>query len=162
MKRLLCSLALFALLLAPCAPLYADGDAPILAGTISFETPKTLVEGMVGTCAPDSSSMVQMKITSGESDLTTGIEGAEFTVENREHGDYARLEVVDVDGIAYPAGTVLADFGKKIYMPATGEFRIRKHYSREVPAGMYYRVTYYATAAGTTRNFVCNLFLVER
>lgn len=30
--------------------------------------------------------------------------------------DYMRLEVVDVDGAIYPAGTVLTDFGPKFYV----------------------------------------------
>jgi hypothetical protein len=33
-----------------------------------------------------------------------------------ENGDYMKLEIVDVDGVVYPAGTVLRDFGPKFYV----------------------------------------------
>ena len=67
-----------------------------------------------------------------------------------------KFQVVDVDGIAYPAGTVLEEFGTNFYVaPDVLEDIIL--YEASMPAGMYIRIKY--TSTGTTNvEFMSNLY----
>ena len=83
-------------------------------------------------------------------------DGVEYQAVNAEIGDYVQFQVVDKDGIAYPAGTVLEQFGNDWYIMTDVHVDLRLFKSTISP-GMYLRIKY--TSTGTTDvKFVGNLF----
>lgn len=71
-------------------------------------------------------------------------------------GDYCQFQVVDKDGLAYPAGTVLEEFGTNYYMvPSVLQDIIL--YKASIITGMYLRLKYTSTGA-TNVKIIANLF----
>lgn len=128
-------------------------------------TDSFIVEGLLGECNPATTTYSDvLKIQELGVDKDTSVCGLHFTTVSHEHGDYARLEVVDVDDLlGYGAGTVIGNFGQRFYIPATGDFfmppMMRK---KTIPAGFYYRMRYVATNFGSSRKYELNLFLLKQ
>jgi hypothetical protein len=72
------------------------------------------------------------------------------------HGDTVTFQVVDRDGIVYPAGTVLEEFAKDWGVVPDTRDTIRLFKSSLVP-NMYIR-TLYTNTGGSAVHFICNLF----
>jgi hypothetical protein len=85
------------------------------------------------------------------------MDGIEYYAKDSEIGDTMKFQVIDKDGIAYPAGTVLDEFGSNWAVIPNDKETIRLYKAKLIP-GMYIRVIY--TSIGTTNDikFVCNLF----
>jgi hypothetical protein len=83
-------------------------------------------------------------------------DGVQYYAKSAEVGDNLKYQVVDIDGIVYPAGTVLEEFGSAYYvMPDSHVTTLL--YKAKLIAGMYIRIVY--TSVGATNvKFVCNLF----
>lgn len=83
-------------------------------------------------------------------------DGVEYYAGNSTVGDTITFQVVDVDGIAYPAGTVLEEFATNWYVMGDTHSTLIL-YKAKLVAGMYIRVVYTSTGA-TNVDFVCNVF----
>lgn len=83
-------------------------------------------------------------------------DGVEYYAEDAVIGDYVKFQVVDKDGLVYPAGTLLEEFGDTWYVVPNSPVGIRLFKSAIVP-GMYIRIKYTSTG-GTNVKFVGNLF----
>jgi hypothetical protein len=57
-------------------------------------------------------------------------------------GDYLEMEVVDKDGILFPAGTVLKKFVDHEYVSPNGHWELLTNDGALIPAGIYVRVRY--------------------
>lgn len=79
---------------------------------------------------------------------------------NHAFGDKADLQFVDVDGVVYPAGTVLATFFYDYYFAADQQHQglIKIAYTGSLMKDCYLRVKYYSTG-GTDVKVKANLFL---
>lgn len=90
------------------------------------------------------------------SDKQAYFDGLEYCASSSEIGDTISFQVVDKDGLVYPAGTVLEEFASDIYvMPDTLNRTVL--YKAKLPAGMYLRVVYKSTGS-TDVKIVCNIF----
>jgi hypothetical protein len=92
------------------------------------------------------------------------LNGIEIFLKNQEWGDTMKLQVVDVDGAVYPAGTVLDEFGTDWHC-ASDEERQGPYilpYPALVNSVFYIRVAY--TSVGTVNDvdFKANLFLHKK
>jgi len=139
-----------------------DGNL-ITSRDLQIANQKFFIEGFTGTCAIDSEEYSSsIKIQENSVDIDAGICGLKFTTKNHEFGDYARLEIVDVDNLlGYGANTVLGNFGQRFYIPHDGMFDVLLDYKKVIPGGLYLRVRYTAINAGSAREYVCNLYLVK-
>lgn len=83
-------------------------------------------------------------------------DGVTYYAKDSEIGDSVTFQVVDVDGILSPAGTVLEEFSKdwKVFPNIPQEIRLYK--ARLVP-NLYLRVVYQSTGS-TDVKFVCNIY----
>lgn len=85
------------------------------------------------------------------------MDGIEYFAKNAEIGDKMTLQVVDKDGLVYPANTVLDEFGLDwAVMPETAH-SIKLYKAKLIP-GMYIRIKYTSTGNTNDVNLVCNLF----
>lgn len=83
------------------------------------------------------------------------MDGIEYFAEDSKVGDHITLQVIDKDGVYYPAGTVLDEFGTN-WGILPNQSTIKLYKAKLIP-GLYIRVSY--TSTGTTDiNFICNLF----
>lgn len=140
----------------------ADGQL-VVSQDLVIANQVFFIEGFKGSCAVNSEEYSDvLKIQLNSADIASGICGLKFTTKNHEFGDYARLEIVDVDNLlGYGAGLVLGNFGQRFYLPHDGTFDILLDYKKVVPAGIYYRVRYTAVNVGSDRQYTCNLYLVR-
>lgn len=85
------------------------------------------------------------------------MDGIHYYAKDAEVGDKMTFQVVDKDGLVYPANTVLDEFGLDWAVMPDAETTIRL-YKAKLIAGMYLRIKY--TSVGTTNDItlVCNLF----
>ncbi len=84
-------------------------------------------------------------------------DGVDFYAQDGIVGDAVSFQVVDKDGLVYPAGTVLEEFASNWNIVPGIKDTIRLFKSKIYP-GFYIRVVY--TSVGTVNDvkFVCNLF----
>lgn len=75
---------------------------------------------------------------------------------NGEPGDYCYFQVLDKDGLLYPAGTVLEQFGEKYYMTPNFLHAILLYKAKIIP-GMYLRLKYTSTGTSDVK-VIANLF----
>lgn len=92
---------------------------------------------------------------SGQNKLTF-FDGFQYYAKNAAVGDHATFQVVDVDGLVYPAGTVLDEFGDEWYISPDTMTTLRLFRSNMI-AGFYIRLVYQSTG-GTDVKFVGNLY----
>ncbi len=99
--------------------------------------------------------MPQLQYPAG-TDRTSYFDGIEYWTDG-EPGDYCDFQVVDVDGIAYPAGTVLEEFGTQVYL-LPNVLQDIVLYKAKIVTGMYLRLKY--TSIGTVNDVkvIANLF----
>lgn len=77
------------------------------------------------------------------------IVGGRLLLENSKFGDRVTMQVVDKDGIAAPAGTVLGEYIQDWFVGGQHDsLTVASPYPNKVPAGFYLRVIY--TSTGTT------------
>lgn len=82
-------------------------------------------------------------------------DGVNYYCKNGNIGDSVDFQVIDLDGILYPAGTVLEQFATnyKVFPNIMQEVKL---YKASLIAGLYIRVIY--TSTGTENvHFVCNI-----
>ena len=76
------------------------------------------------------------------------LQGLGFRVDgNAVDSDHIRVEIVDADGVVYPAGTVLATFADTVYVWPNREFRYAVDDAKTVPSWAYLNVTYTSTGS---------------
>lgn len=84
------------------------------------------------------------------------LDGVEYHAENSKVGDHVTFQVVDKDGLVYPANTVLEEFASNFYVMPNLPNRILL-YKGKLIAGFYLRIVYVST--GTVNvNLVANIF----
>lgn len=82
-------------------------------------------------------------------------DGIEYCA-SAELGDKITFQVVDVDGISYPAGTVLEEFGTNVYVMPNAINKVVL-YKAKLIVGMYLRLKYTSTGS-TDVKIACNIF----
>ena len=84
-------------------------------------------------------------------------DGIEYYAKDANIGDCVTFQIVDKDGLVYPAGTILEEFGKdwKIFPDTLTTVKL---YKAKLIVGMYIRVKYTSTSTTTDPRFVCNIF----
>lgn len=87
----------------------------------------------------------------------TYMNGITYFAKNAEVGDHITFQVVDKDGLVYPAGTVLDEFGSE-WGVVPDQFIDLQLYKAKLISGFYLRLVYHSV--GTTENikFICNLY----
>ena len=65
--------------------------------------------------------------------------------ENVNYGDYIEIEMVDVDGLYFPVGTVLGKFAETIYLWSNREYERICEDAKTLFPGLYIRVRYIST-----------------
>lgn len=115
-----------------------------------------IIDGTVtaGTTADLDWAMPQLQYPSG-TNRTSYFDGIEYYTDGAV-GDSCDFQVVDVDGIAYPAGTVLEEFGTGVYLLPNVLQDIILYKAKIVP-GMYLRLKYTSTGVSDVK-VVANLF----
>jgi hypothetical protein len=84
------------------------------------------------------------------------MDGIEYHVKDAEIGDTMKFQVIDKDGLVYPAGTVLDEFGTDwAVMPNQNTIRL---YKAKLIVGMYIRVKYTSTGTINDPHVLVNLF----
>jgi len=83
-------------------------------------------------------------------------DGVQYYAKDATLGDSVQFQVVDKDGLVYPAGTVLEEFGDNWFVGPNILEDIRLFKSLIYP-GFYIRVKYTSTG-GTDVKFMCNMF----
>lgn len=113
---------------------------------------------------------IEGTITAGQTQnidykLTEDRDFDEIVIVLKDHvfGDKADLQFVDVDGVAYPAGTVLATFFYDYFFAADQQNQgiLKVDYTGNLLANFYLRIKYYSTG-GTDVKVKANLFLHKK
>lgn len=89
------------------------------------------------------------------SNKQTYFDGVEYYAKDSELGDVVSFQVVDVDGITYPAGTVLEEFATDLQIIPDTKDVIRLYKAKLIP-GMYVRIKYTSTGSNDVK-FICNM-----
>lgn len=84
-------------------------------------------------------------------------DGLQYYAENAKLGDRATFQVIDIDGVLYPAGTVLEEFSTNWYIMPDYAQKILL-YKAKLIKDLYIRIKYTSTSTTTDVNFVCSLF----
>lgn len=116
-------------------------------------------KGITGTATKNDSSNIDYKLTEERY-----INGVNLILKDHVWGDSVKFQVVDKDGVYYPAGTVLDEFGTDWYVdPAIcAQGQIIIPYPAKVIANLYLRIVY--SSVGTVNNvsLKANLFLHKK
>ena len=85
------------------------------------------------------------------------MDGIDYLACDAVPGDKMTFQVIDKDGLAYPAGTVLDEFGTDWGVFPDRDMTIKLYKAKMIP-GMYIRIKY--TSVGSTNDvkFICNLY----
>jgi hypothetical protein len=115
-------------------------------------------KGITGIALAESSSNIDHKLTE-----EMWINGAQLLCDNLLIGDYVDLQIVDVDGIYAPAGTVLDEFASNWYISGNEQNQgiVRIEYPAKVLANLYLRIKYTSTGPNDVSVY-CNLFLHKK
>lgn len=102
-------------------------------------------DGIISTVTKDTSKTIDYKMPE---DLF--INGGEVFTDNAIHGDYFKIEIIDIDNIlGYGANTVLKTYIIKHYQHSTSQSSILDNsYAGKILKDLYVRLTY--TSTGTT------------
>jgi hypothetical protein len=111
-------------------------------------------KGIEGTAAAGQTTNIDEKFTQ-----EMYINGAQLILKNHVFGDYVNFQVVDVDGIMAPAGTVLDTFGEKWFVASDKQDQqtVILPYPARIYAGLYIRISYKSNGL-TDVSVQCNLF----
>ena len=93
------------------------------------------------------------ELTAGETNLkdvkfdeSLRLSGGGYYIPSTSHeGDYIEFQIVDVDGLYYPAGTVLSTFISSDYVWDGKDFDVQMSDAVLVYAGLYFRLKYVST-----------------
>lgn len=99
--------------------------------------------------------MPQLQYPSG-TNRDSYFDGIEYYTDG-ELGDYCKFQVVDKDGIAYTAGTVLEEFGDNYYMIPNFLHPIVLYKAKIIP-GMYLRLKFTSISTTNDVKVIANLF----
>ncbi len=114
--------------------------------------------GMSGTHTKNSTTNIQFKLPD-----VRFFNGIAIILRNHVWGDTATMQVVDVDGVIAPAGTMLSEFATDWCFDDTAQSQgaFVLPYKATVPKDLYIRIVY--TSTGTTNDVDAqyNLFLHE-
>lgn len=99
-------------------------------------------QGLIGTAIAGQSTPLDFQIT--DDCLLTG---AILLSKNSVFGDHINLQIVDVDGLLAPAGTVLNQFVTSWYLAddIQKQLDMQVAYPAKIYAGLYIRVVYIST-----------------
>lgn len=88
------------------------------------------------------------------------ITGAQMICESSTFGDYVVCQVVDKDGLYYPAGTVLSQFLSNWYVCTDSQRSevTQIPYPAKILQGLYVRIMYTSTALLTTHRVAINYY----
>ena len=95
------------------------------------------------------------QLTFGGENKTSYFDGVEYYSANSKIGDTVTFQVVDKDGILYPAGTVVEEFATGLYVIPDQRDAFILYKAKLVP-GLYIRVVYTSTGASNV-DLICNL-----
>lgn len=149
-------------------PTVSVGSQPPFAEP-SFRTKRSATPSLV-TIAPGSSGTIDYYITQERY-----VAGGTILVSGAQFGDYATAEVRDIDGvIPSPYRAMLcenwptvAQYIEKEWIEAhDADIAVHKietyPLNAKITAGLYLRVTYYTTSAGSDRTIGVNYFLTKK
>lgn len=101
--------------------------------------------GFSGVATKNSTTSFNFKI---EQNITY-CAGGEIIVKDAEHGDYIKIEVVDVDNIlGYGANFVVQTYLEKWHIDYRGKNILEVPYAGKIPSGLYLKLYY--KSVGTT------------
>lgn len=126
----------------------------------AFATPDFLFggNGVSFTVNANSEASADLKITQA-GDQGLYINGGDLYTNGAKVGDYVKMQVVDVDGIMSPAGTIISEWITKWYADPKGGQSVLTPYAGKIPGGLYLRITYKNTNALTQVNVAVNYHL---
>jgi hypothetical protein len=98
--------------------------------------------GVTGTATGGGTTHIDYKLTDD-----CLLAGGEFITKTSVFGDSITFQVVDVDGIVSPAGTVLNEFVTNFYLieDQQKQFGFRAEYPAKIISGLYLRLIYNST-----------------
>lgn len=103
--------------------------------------------GVSGVATKDTTTSFDFKITKDNCYCS----GGEIIVKDAEHGDYIRIEVVDIDNtLGYGANAVLQTYLVKWHVDYHGKSSLEVPYAGHIYQNLYLRLKY--TSAGTTND----------
>lgn len=111
--------------------------------------------GILGIATAGNTSSIDLLITD-DAFFTGGV----LSAKGATFGDFVNLQVVDVDGIMAPAGTVLSQYATNWFMNSDKEeqINISVPYPGKLIVGFYLRISYHSTGA-TDVSVTANYFL---
>ena len=113
-------------------------------------------DGVIGTATKNTTTNIDFKVGHNK----CYVNGGEIIFKDANWGDYIKVEVVDKDGVAYPAGTVLKTYIPKRYLhPDIGKADLNVPYAGHIPNGIYLRVKYTSTSTTTDVKVAVNYWL---
>jgi hypothetical protein len=100
--------------------------------------------GISGTASAGTTTNIDHALT--DDSLLTG---AQVLTDNAAFGDSITFQVVDVNGVVFPAGTVLGQFvtNWKLRSDSQEQISLQVPYPAKVYAGLYLRLIYTSTGA---------------
>lgn len=109
-------------------------------------------EGIFEVITKDTTEDVDFKVT-----YTALLNGGVLQAENAVAGDYFVAQVIDKDGVYYPAGTVLKTWIPKWYALVDNmKMDLTTPQAGNIPANVYLRIKYTSTGTSTDVNLIIN------
>jgi len=103
--------------------------------------------GVIGTATKNTATDIDFKITE-----TNGafLNGGKLLLQDHIWGDWFEIQVIDIDGVIYTAGTIVKNYIKKWYVhPNIDSLEIHAEYAGQVPKDLYLRCKYHSTSTTT-------------
>lgn len=96
-------------------------------------------QGISGVATAGATTNIDLKLTDDHF-----ITGGVMRTLTSAFGDYATFQVIDIDGVFAPAGTVLGQYTTNWYMRSDAQEQINENipYPAKIFAGLYLRVIY--------------------
>lgn len=133
--------------------------AGVMIKTEPFESPQGyFFRGTGITCTPvkNTTTNCDYKLTE-----TRKITGLHVYLQNHCFDDTMKLQVVDKDGVYYPAGTVLDEYGTDWHVDSTAESQGREqlNYAASIAINLYLRIVYTSTCSVLDVKLKANYYL---
>lgn len=113
-------------------------------------------EGINGTATKNTTTSLDYKISTEDKYLS----GGELITENHVWGDWIEVQVVDVDGVYYDAGTVLKQYIKKRYLcPSDCCTYVESWYAGLIKKDLYMRIKYHSVGTVNDVKVAVNYYL---
>ena len=112
--------------------------------------------GVTGTAVKNTTTNIDYKLPE-----TRKITGLHIMLANHCFDDTMKLQVVDVDGVSFPANTVLDQYGDGWNVDSSRESQGRESmvYAAQVAVGLYLRLVYTSTCATNDVKVKVNYYL---